>query len=149
MLRGEQTVQVAVVPKGEMGRIEMVTAKGKLSQPHATVGRMGVVLGRELRRTGVVEGLVLGAQQSVASVLTVVYSFKLMLSGTVEAEPTGPIGIMAVAIAKHVVQAHGGSIEAERNRPHGMVFTFRLPVAGPPEFVNETPGVTPAPAIAN
>lgn len=96
MMRGDQTVQVAVVPKGEVVRVEKITAKGRLSQPHATVGRMGVVLGPELRRTGVVEGLVLGAQQSVASVLTVVYSFKLMLSRTVEAEPTGPIGIMAM-----------------------------------------------------
>ncbi len=56
---------------------------------------------------------------------------------------------LGLAIAKHVVQAHGGSIEAQRNRPHGMVLTFRLPVAGPSEFVNETPGFTPAPANAN
>ena len=38
---------------------------------------------------------------------------------------------LGLAIAKHIVQAHGGTIEARRNRPHGMVFTFLLPVAGP------------------
>lgn len=41
---------------------------------------------------------------------------------------------LGLAIAKHIVQAHGGEIEARRNRPHGMVFAFRVPVAGPPEL---------------
>lgn len=49
---------------------------------------------------------------------------------------------LGLAIAKHIVQAHGGAIEARRNRPHGMVFTFRLPVAGPADHAGE-------PAIAN
>jgi two-component system phosphate regulon sensor histidine kinase PhoR len=44
---------------------------------------------------------------------------------------------LGLAIAKHIVQAHGGVIEARRNRPHGMVFTFRLPVGGPPDHGSE------------
>ena len=54
---------------------------------------------------------------------------------------------LGLAIAKHVVQAHGGMIDAQRNRPTGMVFTFRLPVGGPPESVNET--AEPLPVAAN
>lgn len=56
---------------------------------------------------------------------------------------------LGLAIAKHVVQAHGGTIDARRNRPHGMVFTFRLPVDGPPDHVHEHADATPAAAIAN
>jgi two-component system phosphate regulon sensor histidine kinase PhoR len=44
---------------------------------------------------------------------------------------------LGLAIAKHIVQAHGGVIEARRNRPHGMAFTFRLPVNGPNEQISE------------
>jgi regulator of sigma E protease len=96
VLRGTETVRLSLVPKSEMARVEKVSEQGKLGQPHGTVGRMGVTLGPELQRTGVLEGLVLGAKQSVASVYTVVYSFKLMLNRTIEAEPTGTIGIMAM-----------------------------------------------------
>lgn len=96
VLRGTETVRLSLVPRSEMARVEKVSEQGKLGQPHGTVGRMGVTLGPELQRTGVLEGLVLGAQQSVASVYTVVYSFKLMLNRTIEAEPTGTIGIMAM-----------------------------------------------------
>lgn len=53
---------------------------------------------------------------------------------------------LGLAIAKHVVQAHGGVIEARRNWPHGMVFTFRLPVAGPPEPGSDASGIAPASA---
>jgi two-component system, OmpR family, phosphate regulon sensor histidine kinase PhoR len=38
---------------------------------------------------------------------------------------------LGLAIAKHIVQAHEGSIWAEPNQGGGTVFAFRLPVAGP------------------
>jgi two-component system phosphate regulon sensor histidine kinase PhoR len=53
---------------------------------------------------------------------------------------------LGLAIAKHVVQAHGGAIEARRNRPQGMVFTFRLPVDGPPDHISEAADTPPATA---
>jgi two-component system phosphate regulon sensor histidine kinase PhoR len=54
---------------------------------------------------------------------------------------------LGLAIAKHIVQAHGGTIEARRNRPRGMVFTFRLPVGGPPEQFSDAPVATTSAAM--
>jgi signal transduction histidine kinase len=38
---------------------------------------------------------------------------------------------LGLVIAKHIVQAHGGSIWAEPNQGGGTIFFFRLPVDGP------------------
>lgn len=54
---------------------------------------------------------------------------------------------LGLAIAKHIVQAHGGTIEARRNRPHGMIFTFRLPVTGPTEQAGEAAETSPVSAL--
>ena len=45
--------------------------------------------------------------------------------------PTGRTGL-GLAIAKSIVDAHGGSIEVESQTGMGATFTVRLPVAGGP-----------------
>ncbi len=96
LLRGDGTADVALTPAPDQDRLEMVDNQGKLITPHRTVGRVGIVLGPELTRAGVFEGLWLALKQSAAAVATVVLSIKAMIMGKIAAEPTGPIGIMAM-----------------------------------------------------
>lgn len=96
VMRDDEVVNVHVTPRGTHDRFEMVAPTGKLMTPHRMVGRIGVSLGPELRRTGPLEGLKLASVQSVNSVATVVLSIKAMIVGKIAAEPAGPVGIMAM-----------------------------------------------------
>lgn len=96
VLRGSETVPLTVTPAPDHDRLEMVDSEGKLVAPHVVVGRIGVTLGPALRRAGLVEGLGLALVQSAESVATVVLTIKAMILGKIAAEPTGPIGIMAM-----------------------------------------------------
>jgi regulator of sigma E protease len=97
VLRKDQAVQVRVTPGTEMARVEVVDAGGKITTPHRPVGRIGIAMGPETRRAGVLEGLNLALRQSESAVAMVVVSFKAMILGKIGAEPTGPIGIMAMS----------------------------------------------------
>jgi two-component system sensor histidine kinase KdpD len=40
---------------------------------------------------------------------------------------------LGLALARRIVEAHGGHIEARQRTPHGAVFSFSLPLGQPPE----------------
>ncbi|HXE78913.1 MAG TPA: ATP-binding protein, partial [Rhodanobacter sp.] len=40
---------------------------------------------------------------------------------------------LGLALARRIVQAHGGKIEARQRHPHGAVFVVTLPASPPPE----------------
>lgn len=40
---------------------------------------------------------------------------------------------LGLALARRIVQAHGGKIEARQRHPHGAVFVLTLPASPPPE----------------
>jgi len=96
VLRDGETVHLAVTPESKYARVGMVDDGGKLHSPHRLVGRIGITLGPRLERVGVFEGLKLGVVQSYGAVAMVILSLKAMIVGQIAAEPTGPIGIMAM-----------------------------------------------------
>lgn len=96
VVRDSGPLRVELTPKTDTDRVEYVDRNGKLSAPHRSVGRIGIVLGPELRRPGVIEGFKLAAGQSYQAVATVVISLQAMATKKIAAEPTGPIGIMAM-----------------------------------------------------
>jgi two-component system sensor histidine kinase KdpD len=46
---------------------------------------------------------------------------------------------LGLSICRAAIEAHGGSIRAENQRPHGAVFRFTLPAAGEPPAALEDP----------
>lgn len=78
------------------GRLETITGKGQLDAPHRQIGRIGVLLTSPTRPAGLLEGLAVGAVQSVESVIMVIESVRGMITRKIAAEPSGPIGIMAM-----------------------------------------------------
>lgn len=96
VLRDGARVELSLVPESLLNRLELVDDKGAFIAPHRMTGRMGIVLGGETRRAGVIEGFKMAGAEAVGSVLTVVMTLKAMLAQKVAAEPTGPIGIMAM-----------------------------------------------------
>ncbi len=96
VVRGEREITLTVHPGEVWGRMETVTPEGQLDAPHRKLGRIGVLLTPRTRRAGLLEGLTIGAVQSVGSVIMVVESVRGMIAGKIAAEPAGPIGIMAM-----------------------------------------------------
>lgn len=96
VLRDDTVVNLPITLGQDTDRLEMIGPDGKLSGPHRLVGRIGITLGPELERTGVIEGLQLGVRQSYGAVATVILSFKAMFAGKIAADPAGPIAIMAM-----------------------------------------------------
>jgi len=96
VLREGRQVALSITPASSTQRLEMVNGEGKLINPHRSVGRIGITLGPELRRTGALAGLKLAVAQSTQAVVMVFETFRLMILGRIAAEPTGPIGIMAM-----------------------------------------------------
>ncbi len=45
---------------------------------------------------------------------------------------------LGLALCRSIVAAHGGTIRAERRKPHGTAFEIRLPLGTPPEIESET-----------
>ncbi len=89
-------VTLAVKSREIWGRLETITAAGQLDAPHRRICRIGVLLTPPTRKAGVLEGLEIGAIQSVGSVVMVVQSVHGMIARKIAAEPAGPIGIMAM-----------------------------------------------------
>ncbi len=96
VVRGEREIALTVHPGEVWGRMETITTNGQLDAPHRKLGRIGVLITPPMRKAGVLEGLAMGAMQSVGSVVMVVQSIRGMLIGKIAAEPAGPIGIMAM-----------------------------------------------------
>lgn len=42
-------------------------------------------------------------------------------------------GGLGLSIAQRIAQSHGGTLEAEKDRPSGALFRLKLPLAGPPK----------------
>lgn len=95
VLRQNVLVKLVVTPQQDFDRVGVVSGEGQLTAPHRPVGRIGVVLGPELRRTGVVEGFRLAVQQAEAAVLTVLMALRDMMAKKIAADLSGPVGIMA------------------------------------------------------
>jgi regulator of sigma E protease len=95
VLRGDSLVKVVLTPQQDFDRVGVVRADGQLAAPHRAVGRIGVVLGPQLRRTGVIEGFTLAVQQAKTAVLTVLMALRDMMARKVAPELSGPVGIMA------------------------------------------------------
>ena len=96
VLRGDSEIALPVLSGSVWGRMETITAQGQLDAPHHRTGRIGVLLTPPLRLGGVSAGLGLGIYQSVGAVIMVVQSVRGMITRKIAAEPTGPIGIMAM-----------------------------------------------------
>jgi len=95
-VRDNSKVNLTVSAQTVWGRLETITAAGQLDAPHREIGRIGVLLTSPTQRVGILKGLVLGTKQSVAAVVMVVESVRGMITRKITAEPTGPIGIMAM-----------------------------------------------------
>ncbi len=94
--RDNSEVNLTVSLQTVWGRLETITAAGQLDAPHRKIGRIGVLLSPPTQRVGILKGLVLGAGQSYTAVVMVVESVQGMIARKITAEPTGPIGIMAM-----------------------------------------------------
>jgi len=94
--RDNSEVNLTVSSQAVWGRLETITAAGQLDAPHRRIGRIGVLLTSPTQRVGILKGLVLGARQSYAAVVMVIESVQGMITRKITAEPTGPIGIMAM-----------------------------------------------------
>jgi regulator of sigma E protease len=95
VLRDGSLVRLTITPQQDFDRVGLVSANGQLTAPHRAVGRVGIVLGPELRRTGVIEGFTLAADQARVAVLTVLMALRDMAAKKVSADLSGPVGIMA------------------------------------------------------
>ena len=69
--------------------------------------------------------------------------FDKFTRGETESATTG-MGL-GLAIAKAVVEAHGGRISAANAAGGGALFTFHLPRRQPPELLDPVPDLQPAP----
>ncbi len=94
--RNNSEVNLTLHPEAVWGRLETITINGQLDAPHRNIGRIGVLLTSPTQRVGMLKGLVLGAEQSVAAVVMVIESVQGMITRKITAEPVGPIGIMAM-----------------------------------------------------
>lgn len=60
--------------------------------------------------------------------------FEMFVRGNSESSIPG-VGL-GLAIARNIVEAHGGTIDAENRRPQGACFRFRLPIGDPPALAD-------------
>jgi len=96
VVRDSSRVNLTVAAQTVWGRLETITEKGQLDAPHREIGRIGVLLTSPTQRVGILKGLLLGAGQSYTAVVMVIESVQGMIARKITAEPTGPIGIMAM-----------------------------------------------------
>jgi membrane-associated protease RseP (regulator of RpoE activity) len=95
VLRQGQAVNLQMTPALATAQVEMVDSGGAIITPYRQVGRLGVALGGETRRAGLVEGFKLAAVETRDAVAMLVGVIRALIAQKVKVPFSGPIAIMA------------------------------------------------------
>ncbi|MEA3402096.1 MAG: site-2 protease family protein [Armatimonadota bacterium] len=94
--RGDQRLQLGVVPRRERARIPEEDEEGRLDIVVREVGRVGVVLSPEMRSIPVTDAIGYGVLASIGAVHVVTKGLVEMMTGRMAPQASGPVGIAAV-----------------------------------------------------
>ncbi len=97
VLRQGRALDLQMTPALATAQVEMVDSGGAIITPYRQVGRLGVALGGETRRAGLVEGFRLAGVQTRDAVEMLVGVVRLLIARKVKVAVAGPIRIMAMS----------------------------------------------------